>query len=42
MFGVLGGLAAFGIIGIFLGPIVLAVLLAVWQAWLAQQAVDES
>jgi Ca2+-transporting ATPase len=41
MFGVLGGLAAFGLIGIFLGPIVLAVLLAVWQAWLAQQTVDE-
>jgi len=40
MFGVLGGLAAFGVIGIFLGPIVLAVLLAVWQAWLAQQTVE--
>ncbi len=37
MFGVLGGLATFGVIGIFLGPIVLAVLLAVWQAWLALQ-----
>jgi Ca2+-transporting ATPase len=37
MFGVLGGLVVFGIIGIFLGPIILAVLLAVWQAWLAQQ-----
>jgi len=36
MFGVLGGLVAFGVIGIFLGPIILAVLLAVWQAWLAQ------
>ncbi len=37
MFGVLGGLSAFGVIGLFLGPIVLAVLLAVWKAWLAQQ-----
>ena len=42
MFGVLGGLAAFGIIGVFLGPIVLAVLLAVWQAWLAQQVINAS
>lgn len=37
MFGVLGGLAAFGVIGLFLGPIVLAVLLAVWQAWMLEQ-----
>jgi Ca2+-transporting ATPase len=41
MFGVLGGLHTFGIIGIFLGPIVLAVLLAVWQAWLTQQGMDK-
>ncbi len=37
MFGVLGGLSAFGAIGIFLGPVILAVMLAVWQAWLEQQ-----
>jgi P-type Ca2+ transporter type 2C len=37
MFGVLGGLAAFGAIGLFLGPVVLALLLAVWQVWLQQQ-----
>lgn len=41
MFGVLGGLAAFGIIGLFLGPIILAVLLAVWQAWIVQQNIDD-
>ncbi len=34
MFGVLGGLTAFGAIGIFLGPVILAVLQAVWQQWL--------
>lgn len=33
MFGVLGGLAAFGLVGMFLGPIVVAVLLAVWREW---------
>ena len=37
MFGVLGGLTAFGAVGLFLGPVILAVLLAVWQAWLEQQ-----
>jgi predicted PurR-regulated permease PerM len=34
MFGVLGGLAAFGMIGLFVGPVVLAVLIAVWREWL--------
>jgi len=33
MFAVLGGLAAFGLVGMFLGPIVIAVLLAVWREW---------
>lgn len=37
MFGVLGGLSAFGAVGLFLGPIILAVLLAVWRAWVEQQ-----
>ncbi len=36
MFGVLGGLAAFGLIGLFLGPVILAVLIAVWQEWLEE------
>ncbi|NOU22975.1 MAG: AI-2E family transporter [Methyloglobulus sp.] len=37
LFGVFGGLSAFGAVGLFLGPIILSVLLAVWQAWLKQQ-----
>jgi predicted PurR-regulated permease PerM len=32
-FGVLGGLASFGLIGLFVGPTVLAVVLAVWREW---------
>jgi predicted PurR-regulated permease PerM len=36
LFGVLGGLAAFGLVGLFLGPVILAVLLAVWREWLAE------
>ncbi len=34
LFGVLGGLAAFGLVGLFLGPVVLVVLWAVWRNWL--------
>ena len=36
LLGVLGGVLAFGLIGLFLGPIVLAVLLAVWREWAEQ------
>lgn len=35
-FGVLGGLTAFGFIGLFVGPVILAVVLAVWREWLGQ------
>lgn len=34
MFGVLGGLAAFGLVGMFVGPVIIAVLMAVWREWL--------
>lgn len=34
LFGVLGGLTAFGMIGLFIGPVILAMLLAVWREWL--------
>ena len=33
LFGVLGGLAAFGLIGLFVGPVILAILLALWREW---------
>lgn len=35
LFGVLGGLLAFGLVGLFIGPIVLAVIWAVWREWAA-------
>lgn len=38
LFGVLGGLAAFGLVGLFLGPLILAVALAVWREWLEGKA----
>jgi predicted PurR-regulated permease PerM len=37
LFGVLGGVAAFGLIGLFVGPVILAILMAVWREWLEQQ-----
>jgi len=40
LFGVLGGLSAFGAVGLFLGPVILSVLLSVWQAWLKQQSIE--
>ncbi|MFI4868183.1 MAG: AI-2E family transporter [Steroidobacterales bacterium] len=33
MFGALGGLEAFGLIGLFTGPVVLAIALAIWREW---------
>ncbi len=38
LFGVLGGLAAFGLVGLFLGPVILAVALTVWREWLDDTA----
>jgi predicted PurR-regulated permease PerM len=36
LFGVLGGLAEFGLVGLFVGPVLLAVLLALWREWLLE------
>lgn len=33
MFGVLGGISAFGLVGVFVGPIILAMGLVVWREW---------
>ena len=35
MFGVFGGLSTFGSIGLFLGPVILSVLLAVWKNFIS-------
>ncbi|MBI2316583.1 MAG: AI-2E family transporter, partial [Betaproteobacteria bacterium] len=37
IFGVVGGVLAFGLVGLFVGPIILAVLIAVWCEWLEEQ-----
>ncbi len=33
MFGVIGGIAAWGLVGVFVGPVVLAIGLAIWRNW---------
>jgi predicted PurR-regulated permease PerM len=38
--GVIGGLIAFGIIGLFIGPVVLAVIYTLLQAWVAEDDAD--
>jgi predicted PurR-regulated permease PerM len=38
LFGVLGGALAFGFIGVFLGPTLLAVGYRIVQEWLAREA----
>lgn len=40
--GVLGGINAFGLIGLFLGPVLLAVALAIWREWLVHARSDEA
>jgi len=42
LFGVLGGISAFGLIGLFLGPIIIAVLLAVWREWIEEHLLTEA
>jgi len=40
--GIFGGLAAFGLLGLFLGPVVMAALLTIWREWIFRPAVQES
>ncbi|MTV16701.1 AI-2E family transporter [Bradyrhizobium elkanii] len=36
--GIFGGLAAFGLIGLFVGPVIMAALLAMWREWIFRPA----
>jgi predicted PurR-regulated permease PerM len=38
--GIFGGLAAFGLVGLFLGPVVMAALLTVWREWIFRPPVQ--
>lgn len=39
--GIFGGLAAFGLIGLFLGPVIMAALLTVWREWIFRPQVQD-
>jgi predicted PurR-regulated permease PerM len=39
--GVIGGLIAFGVVGLFIGPVLLAVTYTLLEAWVAQQGAEE-
>jgi predicted PurR-regulated permease PerM len=34
LIGVLGGVETFGLIGLFIGPVIMAVLLVIWREWI--------
>ncbi len=38
--GIFGGLAAFGLLGLFLGPVIMAALLTVWREWVFRPRVE--
>lgn len=41
VFGVLGGVLAFGLVGLFIGPVLLAVSLAIWGEWLEEHSTKD-
>ena len=41
VFGVLGGVLAFGLVGLFIGPVLLAVSLAIWEEWLEEHSTKD-
>jgi predicted PurR-regulated permease PerM len=38
LIGIFGGLQTFGLVGLFVGPVIMAVLLTIWREWLASPA----
>jgi predicted PurR-regulated permease PerM len=37
LIGIFGGLQAFGLLGLFLGPVIMAAFLTIWRGWLIQR-----
>lgn len=37
LLGILGGVESFGLVGLFLGPALMAALIAVWRSWVSRQ-----
>jgi predicted PurR-regulated permease PerM len=34
LIGILGGMQSFGLLGLFLGPVIMAGLLTIWREWI--------
>jgi predicted PurR-regulated permease PerM len=41
MFGAIGGVAAFGLVGLFVGPVLLGVAMAVWREWAGPETAED-
>jgi len=41
LLGILGGLETFGLLGLFLGPVVMAALISLWREWTEPMALDK-
>jgi hypothetical protein len=39
--GIFGGIATFGLVGLFVGPVIMAALLTVWREWIVPSARTE-
>jgi predicted PurR-regulated permease PerM len=37
LLGILGGIESFGLVGIFLGPALMAALVSLWRGWVAER-----
>jgi len=35
--GIFGGLASFGLVGLFLGPVIMAAVLTIWREWVMRR-----
>ena len=42
LIGVLGGVQAFGLIGLFIGPVIMAVVLVIWREWIAPREISST
>jgi predicted PurR-regulated permease PerM len=42
LIGIFGGLQTFGLLGLFLGPVIMAALLTVWREWLVPRAINRT
>jgi predicted PurR-regulated permease PerM len=42
LIGIFGGLQTFGLLGVFLGPVIMAALLVVWREWLVSSAASSA